>query len=180
MKVYIDVFTNDEIISDSYKQTSPYNDASFSDVAFEVESRKVSKGGEDFGISANVDEDAENSTGDSSGDVETVIDIVDGFSLQEQSITKKEFLAYIKLYIKNVCTHLEEKNPSRLEPFKQGISPLIQKIVGEFDDCTIYVGANASDQFAANKAHPIVAHYVGEEVTPRFIFFKDAMREEKC
>lgn len=182
MKVYIDVFTDDELISDSYKQLPPFEDASFSDVAFEVESCFISKGDEDYGIAANADADAEEGAAGEAGDgtVEQVIDVVNKFNLQEQYMDKKTFMAYIKKYMKNVCDHLEKNNPDRLNAFKTGGANLIKKVLGSFDDCNIYVGENASDGFAEFKALPVIARYAGEEPTPRFIFFVDGMREEKC
>lgn len=180
MKVYIDIFTNDELISDSYKPLAPYGDESFADVAFEVESRKIVKGNEDYGIAANTDADEEGGAAEGGADVEQVIDIVDKFELQEQYLEKKDFMAYIKKYMKHMTDYLAANRLERLEPFKSGASNLIKKIVSEFGDCSIYTGKNAADAFADFKAQLVVAHYVGEEVTPRFMFWKDSMREEKC
>lgn len=181
MKIYIDIFTDDEVVSDSYKQVAPFDEEPLLDVAFEVSSRLITKGDEDYGIAANADADAEEgATGESGSNVEQVIDIVDKFSLQEQYMDKKSFMAYIKKYIKHICDHLEKSNPSRLDAFKSNGANLVKKIIGCFDDCTIYIGENASDAFAEFKALPVIARYAGEEPTPRFIFFIDGLREEKC
>jgi hypothetical protein len=45
MKVYKDIITGDEMVSDSYPQQVLYEDA-----ILEVKSRLVTKGAEDFGI----------------------------------------------------------------------------------------------------------------------------------
>ena len=45
MKVYKDIITGDEMVSDSYPQKLIYEDA-----ILEVKSRLVTKGAEDFGI----------------------------------------------------------------------------------------------------------------------------------
>lgn len=45
MKVFKDVITGDEMVSDSYPQKLVFNDA-----ILEVKSRLVTKGAEDFGI----------------------------------------------------------------------------------------------------------------------------------
>ncbi len=46
MKVWKDILSGDEMVSDSYKYST-----SFEDAALEVKSRLVTKGHEDFGIS---------------------------------------------------------------------------------------------------------------------------------
>ena len=180
MKVYSDIFTNDELMSDSYPQLAPFEDEALGCVGFEVKSRFITKKDEDYGISANQDENGEEGGIPSSNNAENVIDIVDKFSLQEQYVDKKAFMVYIKKYFKNICDHLEQNTPGRLDIFKSNGASLVKKILLSFDDCNIYIGENSSDGFAEFKAHPIVARYVGEESTPRFLFFSDGLLEEKC
>lgn len=181
MLVYTDVFTNDEVISDSYKQVSPFELESLADVAFEVESRRVTKGDEDFGISANVDEDAgEGATGEAGGDAVTVIDVVDKFTLEEYSMQKNEFKAYIKGYMMNLMKYLEANHPDRVNALKTGVAGLVKKVLEEWDSVEIYMCTNYADYASENKAMPIIAYYKGEETSPRFIFMKDGLKEVKC
>jgi hypothetical protein len=181
MKIYLDLFTQDELVSDSYGQMDPFEDSTLRQVGFEVKSQLIKKVDEDYGIAANQDEDAEGeAAAEASGNVENVIDIVDKFSLQEQYLDKATFMAYIKRYLKNVCDTLEKTNADRVAVFKQYGALLVKKVLSCFDDCTIYIGENSSDLFAEFKALPVIARYVGEEPTPRFIFLIDGLREEKC
>ncbi len=92
VKVFIDVVSGDEMISDGYPIKELYDGA-----AFEVQGHLVTKGQEDFGIAENVEE-GEAAPADPSEPPkgETVIDIVDKFDLKETSHDAKSFPAYIK------------------------------------------------------------------------------------
>lgn len=181
MLVYTDIFTDDEVISDSYKQCAPFDQPNLSDAAFEVESRRITKGDEDYGISANVDEDAaEGATGENCNDVATVIDIVDKFSLQEYTMTKGDFKAYIKGYMGHLMKKLGAERPDRLAVFKDGVANLVKKVLEEWDTVELYMGTNYMEYAPEHKALPIIGYYKGEETSPRFIFMKDGLREIKC
>lgn len=181
MLVYTDVFTNDEVISDSYKQQAPFSQSDLADVAFEVESRRVTKGDEDYGISANVDEDAgEGATAEGGADASTVIDIVDKFALEEYSMKKNDFKAYIKGYMGHLMKYLEANSVDRVSIFKAGIAGLVKKVLEEWDSVEVYMCPNYCDYAPESKAMPIIAYYKGEETSPRFIFMKDGLKEMKC
>lgn len=185
MLVYSDLFTNDEVISDSYKQQDPFGDSKLRNVAFEVISKKVMKGNEDFGISANVDEDAEEgATAGGEGDAggEQVIDIVDAFDLKGYDMSKNDFKTYAKAYIGKVISALKEKedNEKEVEEFKRGIQLLIKKILEEWDNCEIYFSRSYLEFYCENEAMPIIGYYKGEEISPRFVFIRSGLREVKC
>ncbi|GAB66957.1 translationally controlled tumor protein [Plasmodium cynomolgi strain B] len=133
MKVYKDVFTNDEVCSDSYNQEDPFGIADFREIAFEVKSNKRIKGNDDYGIADN-SEEAVDGMG---ADVEQVIDIVDSFQLTSTSLSKKEYSVYIKNYMQKILKYLEEKKPDRVEVFKTKAQPFIKH---NFDDFEFYMG----------------------------------------
>lgn len=75
MKVWIDVFSGDEMVSDSYKMTTLYNDA-----CLEVQAKYITKGNEKVDVGAGNafgggDDDEEEAEG------ETVINVVDAHKL---------------------------------------------------------------------------------------------------
>ncbi|KAL8451027.1 hypothetical protein Emed_002237 [Eimeria media] len=169
MKVYKCVFSGDELCSDSYEHLVPFGDDAFKDVAFEVKGTRVTKAAEDYGIADNSEE------GDGVEDAaETVIDIQEAFHLSETSLTKKDFTTYIKGYLKRVVDYLQEKNPSRVEGFKNESAALVKKILGSFDDYQFFM--SESNDFEASLVY---AYYKDEETAPRFIYFKDGLKEEK-
>ncbi|CAD2094841.1 translationally-controlled tumor protein homolog, putative [Plasmodium vinckei brucechwatti] len=170
MKVYKDIFTNDEVCSDSYNQEDPFGNAEFREIAFEVKSNKRIKGNDDYGIADN-SEDAVEGMG---ADVEHVIDIVDSFQLTSTSLSKKEYSAYIKNFMQRILKHLEEKKPDRVDIFKTKAQPLIKHILTNFDDFEFYMGESLDME-----AGLIYSYYKGEEITPRFVYISDGLFEEK-
>ncbi|CRH00559.1 histamine-releasing factor, putative [Plasmodium relictum] len=170
MKVYKDVFTNDEVCSDSYIQEDPFGISEFRNIAFEVKSNKRIKGNEDYGIADN-SEEAQEGMG---ADVEHVIDIVDSFQLTSTSFSKKEYSTYIKNYMQKVVKYLEEKKPDRVEVFKTQAQPFIKHILTNFSDFEFYMGESLDME-----AGLIYSYYKGEELTPRFVYISDGLYEEK-
>ncbi|KAF8821033.1 putative histamine-releasing factor [Cardiosporidium cionae] len=171
MKIYKCVFTGNELCSDSYPQNAPFDDEELSDVAFEVKSRRVVKGGEDYGITDNSEMD------DANGDagVETVIDIIDTFGLAITGFSKKDFGVYIKGYMQRLKKHLEENKPDRVEPFMRGAQKLIKRMLSIFEELQFYTGESMDED-----ATMVYSYYKDGEDTPRFIFIKDGTKEEKC
>lgn len=51
-------------------------------------------------------------------------------------------MAYIKGYMARVKKHLEENNPSRVQPFMAAAQNFIKKVIGKFDDYSFYTGVS--------------------------------------
>lgn len=169
MKVYKDVFVGDEFISDAYAQKSPFDDPELNEIAFEVKTRSVVKN-EDYGIPDN----SEDATG-IENNAETVIDIIDQFNLMPVYFSNKaEFLTFWKEYNKRLLKYLEEKCPGRVEIFKQKSNILAKKIVSMYDDLLFYMGS--SGDMSAGLSF---GYYFEGEITPRLVFLKDGLKEEK-
>ncbi|KAK4405558.1 Translationally-controlled tumor protein [Sesamum angolense] len=106
MLVYQDLLTGDELLSDSFPYKEIENGA-----LWEVEGKWVVKGAVDVDIGANPS--AEGGEDDEGVDDQSVkvVDIVDTFRLQrlqeQPPFDKKQFVAYIKKYIKLLSTKLE-------------------------------------------------------------------------
>jgi hypothetical protein len=103
MRIYQDLFTNEEFISDSYKIELIHED-----VIGEVQSRMVVKSdvevdvgcGNAFGGQNEDDGDQGGQTG--SAPVAKVIDLVDAFQYEETSFDLEGFTAYFKTYMKKL------------------------------------------------------------------------------
>ncbi len=105
MRVWKDIISGDEMVSDSFAYTELYDGA-----ALEFKARFVTKKeNDDCGVAANVDEDAEEGAKAEGGNdhTVTVIDIVDALRLQEISLDKKGFMSYVKGYLKAIKEKLE-------------------------------------------------------------------------
>ena len=170
MKVYFDVFSNDELISDSYP-TVLQN----SDVVMEVASRMVAKGNEEIDIGrgnefggGGEDEAVDNT-------VERVNDVVTSFSLQETSFTKKEYVTVIKGYMQKLKKHLAENGSDRVDIFMKGATEFVKWVVANFDEFKFYSGPSYDQS-----AMIVLSYYKQEEnEAPHFLFIRDGLREEK-
>jgi hypothetical protein len=94
VKVFKDVLTGDEMISDAFPHEEICDGA-----GWEVQGKLVIKGAEDGGIPQNADEDEEKKEHAGPADIpagDTVIDIVDRFELKETKHDKKSFAAFVK------------------------------------------------------------------------------------
>lgn len=105
MKLYKDIFTGTEIISDGFKFVPDYEG-----VVVKVKTSWVVKG-ED-----NIDIGCGNAFGGPSEDqggnanVEKVLDVIDIFKYEETSHDVASFTAYFKVYMKKLLTYIEGKD----------------------------------------------------------------------
>jgi len=172
MKVWIDLFSGDEMTSDSYKHRLIHQDA-----CLEVDAKYITVGGaEDIDIGAGNafgGGEEDDAGGDDGG--ETAINIVHAHKLQEASLSKKDTMAMLKAYLKRVVGLLKENGKEERVPgFKAGATEMIKFIMEKFDEMQIFSGENydmeAGLAFSYTKD--------GEE-NPVFLFFNDGLKEEK-
>lgn len=105
MLVFIDILSDADIATDSYPSTLEAGDA-----VIAIESKQITVGDEDFGIGANVDEDAEEgATGESGSEAKKVINLVNAHSLQTIKLSKKEYKAAQKSYWKGLLKKIKQK-----------------------------------------------------------------------
>ncbi|CAL0310876.1 unnamed protein product [Lupinus luteus] len=98
-----------------------------------------------------------------------VVDIVDTFRLQEQpSFDKKQFVTYIKRYIKLVTPKLE---PEKQELFKKNIEGATKFLLSKLN----FVGESMHDDGSL-----VFAYYKEGAIDPTFIYFAHALKEIKC
>merc|ERR1712109_338347 len=150
MKIYIDVFSGDELFSDTYKVTLKDN------VMYEVVGKyETRKEGEVVLEGANASEEcADEGTDESSV---SGIDVVLNHRLVETGFgDKKGFTAYLKAYMQKVLKFLEDEDrASEIDEFKTNINNVMKELMGKFKD-------------------------VNGEERPVLMFFKHGLREEKC
>jgi hypothetical protein len=164
MRVWIDVFSGDEMVSDSYKQQMIFQDA-----CLEVQAKFVTKGNEQIDIGCRDGDD------DDGGEGETVINIVDAHQLQETQLSKKDFMGIVKGYLKRVVAHLKEKGKEeRVAEFQKGATEMIKFIISKFDEMQIFTGTSYDTE-----AGLAFSYTKDGETEPVFMFFTDGMREEK-
>ena len=169
MKFFIDVFSGDELASDTF----PVKDEG---CVYVITGKMVSEEtGGDYGIAANADEDDGAGEGLDGATKTQVINFVSAHRLTETSFSKKLYLANIKQYMQRVKAYLEKENPDRVKPFMAEAQAFVKKIISKFDDYVFYLGSSLDDTAMC----PIV--FYGEDgMTPYMYIFKDGIREEKC
>ncbi|XP_047981711.1 translationally-controlled tumor protein homolog [Salvia hispanica] len=168
MLVYQDLLTGDELLSDSFPYTEIENGA-----LWEVNGKWVVMGAVDVDIGANPS--AEGGGEDEGVDDQAVkvVDIVDTFRLQEQPpFDKKQFIAYIKKYIKTLTPKLDAE---KQDEFKKSIEGATKYLVSKLKDLQFFVGESMADDSSL-----VFAYYKEGATDPTFLYFAHGLKEIKC
>ena len=162
MKVWKDVFSGDEMTSDSYKHVLIHGDA-----CLEVQAKFITKGSDNIKIAA--DDESDDAEG------ETVINVVDAHKLNETSLSKKDCMTMLKAYLKRVVGYLKENGKEdRVKGFQAGATEMVKFIMGKFDEMQIFTGESFDTE-----AGLAFSYTKDGETDPVFLFFVDGMKEEK-
>lgn len=171
MKVYTDVFTNEQVLSDAYPIEEEYDGA----VMFVKSNWDNASGtnidigcGDAFG-GAGEDEAVDDAPG------ERVLNIVNAFDLKETELTKKDYQALLKVYMPKLKKYLEENNPDRVQPCVSGLGAFIKFMMPQFSEFSFWTGPNYDTDGMI-----ILSYYkVESDETPTFIFFTDGFTAMK-
>ena len=168
MLVYQDILTGDELLSDSFLYKEIENG-----MLWEVEGKWVVKGAVDFDIGANPSaEGGEEDEGVDDSAVK-VVDIVDTFRLQEQPpFDKKQFVTFMKRYIKNLTPKLNEEQQVL---FKKHIEGATKFLLSKLNDLQFFVGESMHDDGSV-----VFAYYKDGATDPTFLYFAYGLKEIKC
>ena len=173
MKVFIDIFTGDELCSDSYPIKL------VDDVYYEVEGKNITESHDidDLLIGGNKapegSEVAEDDGGVASSGT-TGINVVLTHKLVETPFDKASFKDWLKTYSKKLKEHLQEHAPNRVQPFQAGMTKVAKEILSKFDEYRFYLGENMNIDGLV-----VLQYYREDGLTPVFIYFKDGLKEEK-
>ena len=177
MKIFIDIFSGDEVLSDAMNIESEYDDAIIS-----VKSKMINPddvGNIDIGNCNEFGGDTEADNGPS--DVVKVNNIITNFSLEEFFGSKKEVMALLKERITEMREKLADK-PDRLKLWEKGgaVEEFVKKAFGQFDECQFYMGKSYGDD-EPKEGMLIIAYWVDPEkdTGETFFFFKDCLRMTK-
>ncbi|KAL5723258.1 hypothetical protein ACHQM5_006676 [Ranunculus cassubicifolius] len=154
MLVYQDLLTGDELLSDSF----PYKEIE-NGVLWEVEGKWVVQGAVDVDIGANP-------SAEGGGEDEGVDD-------QEQpAFDKKQFLTYMKRYVKLLSAKLEGE---AAECFKANVQSATKYILSKIKDCQFFVGERMVDDGVV-----VLVYYKEGATDPTFLYFAHGLKEVKC
>ncbi|SCV05685.1 LANO_0H12926g1_1 [Lachancea nothofagi CBS 11611] len=166
MRIYKDIISGDELLSDAY-------DLKLVDgVIYEANCDMVKVGGDNVDIGANPsseggDEDVEEGT-------EMVNNVVHSFRLQQTAFDKKSFLTYIKGYMKEIKNKLQETNPDEISTFEKGAQAYVKKVVGSFKDWEFFTGESMDPDGML-----VLLNYREDGTTPFVAIWKHGAEEEK-
>jgi len=171
MRIYKDIFTGDEMFSDSYKMKL------IDDVIYEVYGKLVQRTEGEIKIDG-ANPSAEEADEGTDTNVESGVDIVLNSRLCECFAfgDKKSFTLYLKDYMKKLIAKLEETAPDQVEVFKTNINKHMKEILGRFKDLQFFTGESMDcDGMVA------ICEYrdIDGVSTPVFMFFKHGLEEEK-
>ena len=172
MKIFKDVFSGDELFSDTYKINL------VQDCIFEVVGKyKTHKGDEAVlaGVNASAEEADEGTDEASMSGVDIVLNhqlVKTGFR------SKKDFTVYLKDYMKKVVKYLEDNNRSgEVDDFKKSINGVMKDLLGSFKEQQFFTGESMDAK--AMIAMCLYKDVNGEEPLV-LMFFKHGLKEEKC
>ncbi|CAO1369209.1 unnamed protein product [Diamesa serratosioi] len=170
MRVYKDIFTGDEMFSDTYKIKL------ISEVMYEVTGKLESRALGDVKIDG-ANPSAEEADEGTDSAVESGVDIVLNHRLSETGFSdKKQFTVYLKDYMKKVVAKLEEKSPDQVEVFKSNINVVMKDILGRFKELQFFTGESMDcDGMIAMMEYRDID---GTQV-PILMAFKHGLDEEK-
>jgi len=170
MLIYKDIFSDDELFSDSYPMKL------VDDLYYEVEGKNVS-------LSNDIDEAliggnkaAEGGEEEEGVDASVVtgINIVLTHKLVETGFSKDAFKDWLKSYMKELKLKVEAKDANRVKPFMAGMQTWAKGVLSNFDEYRFYLSEHMSPEGMV-----ILQGYREDQTTPYFIFFKDGLVEEK-
>merc|ERR1711878_170598 len=174
MKIYKDVFSGDELFSDTYPMKL------VDDCVYEVYGKHISRTEGDIQLEGS-NASAEGADGDEGGDASTVsgVDLVLNHRLTETGFgSKKDYMVYLKDYMKKVVKYLEENDRAgEVDTFKKNINNVMKELLGKFKDLQFFTG----ESMDADAMILIMDYkeYQGEE-RPVLMAFKHGLTEEKC
>mmetsp|Transcript_10879 Transcript_10879/g.16067 ORF Transcript_10879/g.16067 Transcript_10879/m.16067 type:complete len:181 (-) Transcript_10879:425-967(-) len=179
MLVYKDLFTGDELMSDSHK-INPVVDEDGEEVPglFEVESRTIAVGGD------NIDIGCGNAFGGGDEDVDdnvekenNIISESAGFGYTEIPFgSKAEFKAYLKDHVRKIRSELKAngKPQAEIKQFMSEAPEFVKWLLGMYSEFQFYVGRAINPE-----ACFVYAYYKEGALNPTFVFIKEGLLQEK-
>merc|ERR1712126_196289 len=171
MKIFKDVFSGDELSSDTYPMKL------VDDCIYEVYGKHETRKQGEIAI-AGMNASAEEEDEGTDEVTESGVDLILNHRLVETGFGKKnDYMAYLKDYMKNVVKYLEEHNRGgEVDTFKKNINGVMKGLLGKFGDLQFFQGESMNP--AAMIALIEYRDIDGEE-RPVIMFFKHGLEEEK-
>jgi len=176
MKIYKDAFSGDELFTDTYPMEE------IGGTLYHVFGKHETRKEGDIVLEGS-NASAEGEDADDGSDPTSVsgIDIVLNHRLVQTGFgSKKDYMEYLKIYMKKVIAHMEANGKGgddAIKTFKKSINDNLVPMLKNFKDLDFYIGEGMD---TSNGMILILDYkeYKGEE-RPYFIAFKHGLEEEK-
>ncbi|XP_038550440.1 translationally-controlled tumor protein homolog, partial [Micropterus salmoides] len=88
---------------------------------------------------------------------------------------KKQYMTYMKEYVKAIKAKLQEDNPERVDGFVADVTPEVKKILANIKNYQFFTGESMNPEGMVG-----LLDYREDGITPYMLFFKDGLLVEKC
>lgn len=170
MIIYKDIFSNDEMASDTYKHRI------IDECILEIDCKIITcKPGaiDDALLGANTS--AEDECIGTEEETISAPDVILAHRLQATGFDKKGWTVFIKDYMKRVLKKLEENgDQAKIDCFKKNAGASVKKILGSFKDWEMYTGENMEPEGSL-----AYLNYREDGITPYIWMFIHGLEEEK-
>ena len=171
MRIYKDIYTGDEMFSDTYKIKL------VDEVMYEVYGKLIQRKQGDIAIDG-FNPSAEEADEGTEDNVESGVDIVLNHRLAETYAfgDKKSYTSYLKDYMKKLVATLEEKSPDQVDIFKTNMNKVMKDILGRFKELQFFTGESMEIEGMVG-----LMEYrdIDGQSVPVMMFFKHGLDEEK-
>jgi hypothetical protein len=171
MRIYKDIFTGDEMFSDTYKMKL------IDGVVYEVYGKHVVRKHGEVQI-AGFNPSAEEGDDGTDESVESGVDVVLNHRLVESYAfnDKKSYTLYLKEYMKRLVAKLEEIKSDEVDLFKTNVNKVMKDILGRFKDLQFFTGESMDTE---GMVALMEYRDIDGDSVPVLMFFKHGLEEEK-
>jgi hypothetical protein len=175
MKIYQDIFNDEEILTDALKF-----EEDFDGVIYRVKTVMVPADdtvdvdvgcGNAFG-GKNEDDEEGGDAGNKESQVYKIPNVVKNHNLVETQFDKAGFQAYFKGYMKKLLDQITKSKPDRVDAFKKGAMAYFKWVLSRFDDFSYYCPTSYDVENMI-----ILAYWVHEDdEAPTFVYMADGLK----
>ncbi|XP_023023799.1 translationally controlled tumor protein [Leptinotarsa decemlineata] len=171
MRIYKDIFTGDEMFSDTYKIKL------VDEVLYEVYGKLIQRKEGDIHIDG-ANPSAEEADEGTDETVSSGVDIVLNHRLCESFAfgDKKSYTSYLKDYMKKLVAKLEETAPEQVDVFKTNMNKVMKDILGRFKELQFFTGESMEIEGMVGLME---YREINGDSVPVMMFFKHGLEEEK-
>lgn len=76
--------------------------------------------------------------------------------------------------MKKITSMLTESKPDRVDTFKKHVTTFVKHILSNFDEFNFYIGESMELEGGL-----VYSYYHGEELSPRFVYLIDGLKEDR-